>query len=399
MSTPPIGLDSGRAWGVTAASFVAMFATFGVAYSFGAFLLPMSTDLGSGRAATSAVFSLTTLILFVFGAFSGAAVDRLGPRRVLLFGALCLGGGLVLTARADSLWQAYLGHAVGVGLGVACSYVPLVAVVGGWFERRRTLAVGVAVSGIGLGTLLVAPLSAALISEFGWRDAYLVLAGVGTALLLICVVFVRPVPVRPDVAAMPALLPRLRSARYMWLYVGQFLLSVMLFVPFVHLPAYASSHGSGAVAAAALVGLIGAASIIGRLALGSVADRVGVLRTYQGCFVLMAVSFALWLGSPNYTRLALFAVLLGIGYGGFVALGPPLVAELFGVRGLGGLLGVLYTSSALGSAFGPPLAGALIQSTGSYLIVILGCLIVGVLAAGAVLAVRAATSALTVVGE
>ncbi|MEO9221090.1 MAG: MFS transporter [Mycobacteriaceae bacterium] len=399
MSTPPLGLDSGRAWGVTAAAFVAMFTTFGVAYSFGAFLLPMSTDLGSGRAATSAVFSLTTLILFLFGAFSGAAVDRLGPRRVLLFGALCFGGGLVLTARADWLWQAYLGHAVGVGLGVACSYVPLVAVVGGWFERRRTLAVGVAVSGIGLGTLLVAPLSAALISAFGWREAYLVLGAVGTALLVICAVFVRPVPVHPDAVAIPALLPRLRSARYAWLYLGQLLLSVMLFVPFVHLPAYASSHGSGAVAAAALVGLIGAASVVGRLALGTVADRVGVLRTYQGCFVLMAVSFALWLGSPSYARLAVFAVLLGIGYGGFVALGPPLVAELFGVRGLGGLLGVLYTSAALGSAFGPPLAGAVIESTGGYLAVILGSLAVGALAAGAVLAVRRPGLTPTAVGE
>ena len=173
MSTAPPGLDSARAWGVTAASFIAMLTTFGVAYSFGAFLVPMSTDLGSGRATTSAVFSLTTLILFGFGALSGAIVDRVGPRPVLLFGAVFFGGGLVITARADSLWQAFLGHAVGVGLGVACSYVPLVAVVGGWFERRRTLAVGVAVSGIGLGTLLVAPLSAALISSLGWRDAYL----------------------------------------------------------------------------------------------------------------------------------------------------------------------------------------------------------------------------------
>jgi len=395
MSTPALGVDSGRAWGVTAASFIAMFTTFGVAYSFGVFLVPMSTDLGSGRAATSAVFSLTTLILFGFGAASGAVVDRVGPRRVLLFGAACLGGGLVLTARADSLWQAYLGHAVGVGLGVACSYVPLVAVVGGWFQRRRTLAVGVAVSGIGLGTLLVAPLSAALIGAYGWRTAYLVLAVVGTALLLVCAVFVHAVPVHPDAVPMPALGPRLRSPDYLWLYVGQLLLSVMLFVPFVHLPTYASSHGTGKVAAAALVGVIGAASLVGRLALGSVAERFGVLRTYQGCFVLMALSFALWLGSPGYLRLALFAALLGVGYGGFVALGPPLVAELFGVQGLGGLLGVLYTSAALGSAFGPPLAGALIQSTGSYVVVIIGSLAVGAIAAAAVLAVRQPGSSAT----
>lgn len=388
MSAPPLGLDSGRAWVVTAVAFAAMFTSFGIAYSFGAFLVPMSTELGSGRAATSAVFSLTTLALFGLGVFSGAAVDRVGPRPVLLFGAVCLGGGLFMTARADSLWQACIGHAVGVGLGVACSYVPLVAVVGGWFHHRRTLAVGVAVSGIGLGTLLVAPLSATLISSLGWRDAYLVLAAAGTAVLLVCAIFIRPAPLHPGAADAPALRLHLRSPSYLRLYGSQLLLSVVLFVPFVHLPAYAHSHGTGEVAAASLVGLIGAASVFGRLALGAAAGRIGVLRTYQACYVMMALSFLLWLGTPGYPRLAVFAVLLGVGYGGFVALGPALVAELFGVHGLGTLLGVLYTSAALGSAVGPPAAGALIQYTGGYLVVILGSLTVGACAAGCVLAVR-----------
>jgi len=388
MTIPAPGLDSRRAWVVTAAAFAAMFISFGIAYSFGAFLIPMSSELGTGRAATAAVFSLTTLALFGLGAVSGPAVDRLGPRPVLLVGAACLGGGLVVTARAHSLWQAYVGHALGVGLGVACCYVPLVAV-------------GVAVTGIGLGTLLVAPLSAALISTFGWRHAYLVLAAVGTAALLVCAVFVRPVPVHPDAVGAPPMRMWLRAPSYLRLYVGQLLLSVMLFVPFVHLPAYAQNHGTGEVAAASLVGLIGAASVIGRLALGGAANRIGVLRTYQACFVLMALSFLLWLGAPGYPRLALFAVLLGVGYGGFVALGPALVAELFGVQGLGGMLGVLYTSAALGSAVGPPAAGAIIQSTGSYLVVILGSLVVGALAAGCVLTVRdrAPTSATTGVAE
>jgi hypothetical protein len=73
-----------------------------------------------------------------------------------------------------------------------------------------------------------------------------------------------------------------------------------------------------------------------------------------------------WLVSPGYAGLIFFALLLGIGYGGFVALGPPLVAETFGVHGLGGLLGVLYTSAALESAVGPPVAGVLISSSGGY---------------------------------
>ncbi len=379
--------DGAQAWRICAVAFVAMFTGFGVAYSFGAFLLPMSRELGTGLGATSTVFSLTTLALFALGGLAGPAVDRFGPRRVVLVGAVSLGLGLLLTSRATTLWQACLGHGLGVGLGVACSYVPLVAVVGGWFERRRTLAVGLAVSGIGLGTLLVAPLSAGLIDRVGWRDAYLVLAAVGTALLLLCALLVRPAPVVATGPA-PPLRPRLRTATYVRLYAAGLLLSVGLFVPFVHLPAYAETRGTGEVAAAGLVGLIGAASVVGRLALGAAAGRIGVLRTYQGCYVAMALAFVLLMGGPGYPRLVAFAVVLGVGYGGFVALGPPLMAEFFGIQGLGGLLGVLYTSAALGSAIGPPLAGSLITGTGSYLPAFAGALAIGLLASVVVLSVR-----------
>jgi MFS family permease len=380
--------DGPRAWSVVAAAFVAMFTSFGVAYSFGAFLLPMSAELGSGPGGTAAVFSLTTLAIFGLGALSGPAVDRFGPRRVVLVGALAMGLGLVLTSRATALWHAYLGHGLGVGLGVACSYVPLVAVVGGWFTRRRTLAVGIAVSGIGLGTLLVAPLAADLIARHGWREAYLLLAAVSTVALVGCALLVRAAPVATHVEPAP-LLSRLRTPAYLRLYVSGLLLSIVLFVPFVHLPAYAASRGAGDVAAATLVGVIGAASVVGRLALGAAAARTGVLRTYQACFALMAGSFLLWLGAPGYPRLVVFAVLLGIGYGGFVALSPALVASLFGVRGLGGLLGVLYTSAAVGSALGPPAAGAVIGATGEYLPVVLAAVAIGAVATAVVLTVRA----------
>jgi len=149
-----------------------------------------------------------------------------------------------------------------------------------------------------------------------------------------------------------------------------------------------AGRGAGAVAGAALVGVIGAASVVGRLALGALAGRVGVLRTYQACYALMAGSFALWLGEPSYARLVVFAVLLGVGYGGFVALGPPLVAEVFGVQGLGALLGVLYTSAAIGSAVGPPVAGVLIGDGDGYGTAVATALAVAAVSALLVLRVR-----------
>lgn len=385
-AAPPV--DGARAWVVTGAAFLAMFTVFGVAYSFGAFLRPISDELGSGLPATAAVFSLTTFAIFSLGALSGAAVDRVGPRVVLAVGALSLGAGLLVTARADSLWQAALGHGLGVGFGVACGYVPLVAVVGGWFVRRRTLAVGVAVSGIGAGTLVGAPVGAALIESVGWRQAYLVLAVVSVVVLLVCALVLAAPPVPGSSGPGPALRPRLRTPAFLRLYGSQVLLAAVLFVPFVHLPALAATTGASPVAAATLVGLIGAASVLGRLALGAAADRIGVLGTYQACFVAMAASFVLWLGSPGYPRLVAFAVVLGVGYGGFVALGPAVAAQIFGTQGLGGLLGVLYTSAAIGSAFGPPVAAVIIESRGFTVVAVLA-LGVGAAAVAVVLQVRA----------
>jgi MFS family permease len=156
-----------------------------------------------------------------------------------------------------------------------------------------------------------------------------------------------------------------RDPGYRWLYLSSVLVSLALFVPFVHLPSYAEGEGIDPVPAAGLIGAIGLASVAGRLALGAIAGGGGLLPIFQGCFAAVGASFALWLvaGSSYVTMLA-FAVVLGVGYGGFVALAPAVVAARFGVANLGALLGALYTGPGIGSAIGPPVAGALIDGAG-----------------------------------
>ncbi len=138
-----------------------------------------------------------------------------------------------------------------------------------------------------------------------------------------------------------------------------------LFVPFVFLADYAEQRGSSGVTAAVLVGLIGGASVVGRLALGGLADRLGAYRLFVGSVVTMAVSHLVWLtAGDRYEQMAVYAVVLGLGYGGFIALSPAVVAERFGIDGLGGILGTLYTSAAVGSLVGPPVAGMIIDWRG-----------------------------------
>lgn len=358
------GLDSRRAWRTVSAGFTSMFAVFGVAYSFGAFFGPMGDELGAGRGATSLVFSITAFLWFSLGALSGPAVDRFGPRPVLLTGAAVMGTGLLLTSRVDSIVVGYATYGVGVGVGVACGYVPMVAVVGGWFVRRRSTALGIAVAGIGLGTVVGAPIAARIIERHGWRTGYVVLAAVSTGLLVLAAALAERPPAPVASSTSLSLGDAARTPAFASLYGSSVLLSLALFQVFVYLPDFAEDQGSSKVASAGLVAVVAGSSIVGRLVLGPVADRMGRIRTYRACFLAMGLAFGIWLVAPSYPWLVVFALVMGAGYGGFVALNPAVVAEVFGVAGLGRLIGVLFTGAGVGALVGPPLAGLVIDAHG-----------------------------------
>lgn len=369
------GVDSARGWVVVGATFLSTFTVFGVAYSFGAFFDSMAEDFGTGKGATALMFSLTTCWYFVFGLVTGKAADRWGPRPILIVAAVSLGIGLIATSRVQSIWVGYITYGIGAGTAVACAYVPMVAVVGGWFVHRRAAALGVAVSGIGAGTLALAPISERLIDAHGWRTAYVVLGIGGAAALLVAAVGAHRPP-RPAVAAPVELRAIGRDPRFLVVYGAIFLMSLALFIPFVFVKDYAEERGVAAGAAATLVGLIGAASIAGRLGLGALGSRLSALRLTELSFALVTVSFPLWLATGgNYALLVMFTIVLGVGYGGFIALTPAVVATQFGTVGLGTILGALYTAAGVGGLIGPPLAGELIDRTSYGLTIIIATVV------------------------
>ena len=360
-TAPGARVDSPQAWIVVAAAFLTTFTVFGVVYSFGAFFTSMADDFGTGKGATAVMFSITTAWYFTLGMLTGRIADRIGPRPVLLAGAVSLGIGLFATSRVSSIWLGYVTYGVGVGTAVACAYVPMVAAVGGWFARRRTAALGVSVAGIGMGTLVMAPLSESLIDRYGWRTADVLLAIGGTGLLLVASLGAR----RPPFAGhheRASIRRVVRDRGFVIVYVASVLVSLALFVPIVFIKSYAEDHGVSSGAAATLVGVIGGASVAGRLGLGAVASRFGSLRMMQASFVILASSFVLWLvAGSSLEVLVVFAIVMGVGYGGFVALSPATMATLYGTRDLGAILGALYTAAAIGGLIGPPLAGEIID--------------------------------------
>ena len=364
-----------------------MFTVFGIAYSFGAFFAPMAKEFHSGAGATAAVFSITAFLYFGLGVLSGWLADRVGARRVVFAGAVVMGGGLLLTSIVPNIQAGYLTYGLGVGIGTTCGYVPMVGAAGGWFQARRGLAIGIAVSGIGLGTLFVPPLAGALIAAHGWRTTYAIFGVASFFVLSACAAVTSRPPDLPPAGSL-SLGQAVRTREFALMYVSALFLSFSLFVFFVHLVPYAEAGGIETVKATALIAVIGAGSFLGRLVLGYAAGRLGSVRTYQGAVLLMAGSYLIWLLEPGYEGLAVFAFLMGFGYGGWVALSPTVAADLFGPEGLAGTVGALYTSAAIGALLGPPAAGFVKDAMGTYRPAIAAAMLLAVLSLLVILPLR-----------
>src|SRR5450631_331749 len=162
-------------WFVVAAAFAVTFVGFGSAYTFSAFVESLQNEFAASRGSVSLVFSLAGFLYFGLGMVSGPLADRWGSRRLCTLGMLLVGFGLGAASMARSPTEVYVAYGLGVGLGVGCSYVPALGAVQRWFVKRRGFASGLAVSGIGVGTLVMPPLASFLIEAQGWRHAYLIL--------------------------------------------------------------------------------------------------------------------------------------------------------------------------------------------------------------------------------
>ncbi len=354
-----------KAWLVVLAAFIGSFVSFGVTYTFGVFLRPISTAFGVTHAAMSGLFAVIAALTFFVAPFTGEIADKHGPRVVVASGAVLMCVSLVLAGRVESFWTLVLTYGVGLGTAAACIYIPAISAVGEWFETRRDIALGISISGIGCGTLVAAPVSAMLIDRYGWRGALTFFGWASGALLLLAAGLLSSPPEAAEKKKVE-ISKELRTPAFRLLYISLMFAGVAVYVSLVYMPVYAADIGIGRVAGAAVIGYIGAASVVGRLGLNALAPRFGLMFMYQLAYGILLVSFALWLTAHSYTSLVLFGLVMGVGYGGIAAMAPAVAAGIFGVAGLGELLGIMFTGFGLACIVGPPLAGVLVDYTHDY---------------------------------
>ncbi|MDP6100597.1 MAG: MFS transporter [Dehalococcoidia bacterium] len=374
-------------WVIVGAGLAVWILEPGMYASFGIFFKPIASELGWSRAMVAGAVSLTSVAMGVLAPFSGALADRYGARRLVMASGILTGVAYALLSTTNALWQFYAFYSV-VGLGMGISFAPITTTVIHWFQKSRGLALGITSVGTGIGGMIFPPLANQLISMWGWRNSYLVLGlAMGTAVFL-AGTFLRSTPremgLLPygiDCAESPAASMNtshsiaragssageaLRTMAF-WAIFFAALAAVFSFsLVNVHMVPYATDQGINPATAAAFMAVFGAGNSIGRLGLGALSDRIGRKRMFVTLLVISGVAMLFLSTARSPWMFYMFALVFGVAYGGAIVNWLTLPGELFGLRAVGVLTGLIMTGSTFGGASGSFLAGYIFDVTGAY---------------------------------
>lgn len=385
---------------VVAAAFVIMTLAWGSNRTFGVFVDPMLEEFGWTRAAISGSFTINMLVMGLLALVAGRLTDSLGPRIVLAGCGVSLGLAYVLTSRVQSIWQFYIFYGIIGGVGMSGILPSLMSVAVRWFLKRRSLISGILVAGPGLGNMMTPIVCSLFISSLGWRLSYFILGIVVLVVIVLGALFIRREPADMGLSAYGtqegvgqgfephgtgfSLHEALRTKQFWLINVLSFCDLFLINVLVVHIVIHAIDMQVPPTRAAGVLSLAAGVSIPGRIIMGGIADRIGNRPALMICLAISVSAFLLLLFARDVGTLYLFAALYGISLWSTGALVSPLIADLFGLKSHATLYSFAVFTSAMGSAAGPVVAGILFDLTGKYSIAFILCLIISLIAFGAV---------------
>jgi MFS family permease len=358
---------------VAATAFLALFTIVGLAlYGLPLYYDFLVREFGWSRTQVTSGNALSKLLVGpLFGFIAGWVVDRFGPRRLMLTGILMAGGALIGLSHMSALWMFYLFYLFNA-LGYVCGGpLPNQVLLSRWFDKARGKAMGFAYLGIGVGGAVVPLLSNWLTEAFGWRGA---LRGLGLLIIVLgfpMAYFVKESPEpSAETKAKAALAPMrevFRCRAFYLLALGSMCSIAAVGGTNQHLKLFLSldQHYEQADAAK-IISLVLAFSIAGRLLMGWLADHWPKKIVMLLIYLLIAAAIPLLFFASSQGAMILFAVVFGLGLGGEYLIIPLMAADLFGVRVLGRLMGVVLTADGVAEAVSPMLIGYLRDHTGSY---------------------------------
>jgi MFS family permease len=360
----------------------ALFAvTYGISTplaAYGVFLPVLAETFGWSRGAISAALSLNLLVGGVAGFAIGALADRHGPRVMLVLTVVLAGAAFALVGAVSALWQLYLFVGVLGGIGMSSFYLLGAATVTHWFATERGLALALVLVGFNVGYVTGGPLAAWLIDAHGWRAGYAILGG-GCGLVTMLAALTIRLPRGAEAGARhgrapgasagardatlrDALLdPRQWCLNASWLLMGGLALMIN-----VHIVPFARDAGIGLTGASLALTAYGVGAAGGRLLGGAVSDRFGPLVTQRAAYLVAALALLSLRWAPSHAMLLAALVAFGAGFAATDTMVVKIVPDLFGVRAIGAIMGVLTLGWRCGAALGPAAAGFVYDLTESY---------------------------------
>jgi MFS family permease len=368
----------------------------GVITSFSVFFVALTEEFHWSRGGTAGVQSMALLTYTAMAPIVGRLIDHYGPKKTILPGIVILSAGLTLCSLVRNLLTFYIFYGVFVAVGFTfVSIVSYSTILSYWFERKRGIASGIAVSGMGLGTFLLIPLCQYLINSHGWRFSYACFGGLAFLILFpLSAIFlkhkpedlglqvdgatvtgrrtIRRVQVRDDkwAGTVWTVSKAFKEVRF-WAFLAFCFLSMTgLYGLLIHEVRFLVDCGLGKMAAAYIVSLIGIISLFARIFWGWLSDRIGREYTVTAgtAFLSTAAVFLLLLGRSHetHTYVYLFAVAFGLGWAVMAPMFMAVAADLFQGENFGSIYGVVEAVIGSGSAVGAWLAGFIYDKTGSY---------------------------------
>ena len=369
-------------WGIVLPAFVIIWVSNALTLAgLNVFDAKLLAELGVERGPLKFGDTIQLLVSGALAPLGGWLADRYGVRPVMIAGTLLLSGGLYGYSFVDSLADVYLMRVLTGAALAGAGLVICVTIVSRWFVAKRGLALGLMLSGTSLGNAVFPQLNTALIAEHGWREAFTIICLIPLLLLPIILFVIKEWPDRIGVqaygaeAARSGVDPRLlagyefsealRSANFWLIGTAAFCTFYSVLGVANNLFLHMSDLGFGPTEAARAYFPLFIMGLVGKIAAGALADPLPRKAVFGGCLALMfAGAVLLATLKPGFVTVALY--LFGLGWGGNYTMLQGLVADVFGARSLGKILGGITVLDATGGALGPWITGALFDLSNSY---------------------------------
>ncbi|HJQ63225.1 MAG TPA: MFS transporter [Burkholderiales bacterium] len=373
---------------VLACGGVILTLSLGVRHNFGLYLQPMTMDLGMGRETFAVAIALQNLVYGFAQPFTGMIADKLGAARVLIGGTLLYALGLVLMSMANTAWELNLSAGLLIGVGLACSGFSIVyGVIGRAFPpEKRTVALGIAGAAGSFGQFVMLPYGQVLINAMGWHTALVILAATVLLVVPLSSALVEDKQAQAHQFHKQSIREALREAcghrGYVLLCLGYTVCGFQLMFISVHFPAYLLDQRMTPETGMMALALIGLFNVFGSYVWGWLGGRYAKKYLLSLLYFTRAALVAVFIAMPlSPLSIYLFAAIIGFLWLGTVPLTSGLIAHVFGVKYLATLSGIAFLFHQIGSSIGIWLAGYLFDATGSYGLMWLLIIAMGIVAA------------------